>query len=455
MKDSRRNLFTFRAFIREYLNVQKDETTQSEADEYIRNSIDYKGSSLWILIFSILIASLGMNVNSPFAIIGAMLISPMMGPIMGVGLALGVNDFYLMKRSLRSYMITTLFSVGASTIYFLISPITTFQSVFALQTSPTIYNVLIALFGGLAGFIALSTTKKGTVVVGVAIVTALIPPLCTAGYGLASGNLVYFMGALYLYIIESVFICFATFLGVRMLHYPKKEFINKKQERKVRQYMFIVVFLSMCPTIYLTAGIIKTAIFTARANRFITEQLTYKGSSIIYKNCNYKANGEKFIQLVLVGDEIPQSVIQQARRKLGEYQLENTELNVMQGANNGELDSPNPSMHGMMMKDMKSESYILSQHQQNQELKQKLGAYQAYEQSSKAIMQEAQVLFPAIKSLSVGRMLESVMNTNKMDTISVAVIQFNKKVKEDEKKKIADWLKVRLDEKKDVKLILK
>lgn len=455
MRDSRRNLLTFRGFIREYFNIQTNKATQSEADKYIRSSIEYKGASMWILILSILLASLGMNVNSPFAIIGAMLIAPMMGPIMGVGLALGVNDFYLMKRSIRSYIITTIFSIAASTVYFLISPITTFQSVFALQTSPTIYNVLIALFGGLAGFIALSTTKKGTVLVGVAIVTALIPPLCTAGYGLATGNLVYFLGALYLYIIESIFICFATFLGVRMLHYPKKEFINKRQEWKVRKYMFIIVFLSMCPTIYLTAGIIKTAIFSARANRFITEQLTYKGSSIIFKNCNYKPNGKKFIQLVCVGEEIPQSVIQQARRKLGEYKLENTELNITQGANNNDLDNPSSQMHGMMIKDIKNDSYLISQHQRNQNLKKKLDEYQAYEQNSREVMGEAKVLFPIIKSLSVGRMIESALNTGKIDTTSVAIIQFNKKITEDEKNKISGWLKVRLKEKNDFKLIIK
>lgn len=336
MKDSRRNLFTLRAFLREYLNLQKGRENQSEVVEYISDSIEYKGSQLWILIFAILIASLGLNVNAIYAIVGAMLIAPMMGPIMGVGMSLGMNDFDLMKRSLKSYLITTLFSVGTSTIYFLISPITVAPSDFIFQTSPTIYNVMIALFGGLAGFIALSTSKKGTVLVGVAIVTALIPPLCTAGYGLSSGNFVIFLGALYLYFIDSICICFATFLGVRMLHYPKKEFVNKKQEWKVRKYMFLVVILSLIPTLYLTVGIIRTAIFNARANRFVTEQFNFRGSSVLYNKCSYNRDGRKVIQVVIVGKELPSTSIEQVRAKLPEYKLEQTELDVMQGTNSAD-----------------------------------------------------------------------------------------------------------------------
>ena len=186
--------------------MKKDKDNELATVDSIRKGVEFKGANLWILIFAIFMASLGLNVNSTAVIIGAMLISPLMGPIMGVGLSVGLNDFELMKRSLKSFLITTAFSVTTATIFFLLAPIAGSQSELLARTSPTIYDVFIALFGGLAGVVALSTKEKGNVIPGVAIATALMPPLCTAGYGLASGNLIYFLGAFYLYFINSVFI---------------------------------------------------------------------------------------------------------------------------------------------------------------------------------------------------------------------------------------------------------
>ena len=206
MKTDNRNIFAIKSFLREYLDLRKDKDNELETIDSIRKGVEFKGANLWILIFAIFMASLGLNVNSTAVIIGAMLISPLMGPIMGVGLSVGMNDFELMKRSLKSFLITTAFSVTTATVYFLFTPIAEAQSELLARTSPTIYDVFIALFGGLAGVVALSTKEKGNVIPGVAIATALMPPLCTAGYGLASGNLIYFLGAFYLYFINSVFI---------------------------------------------------------------------------------------------------------------------------------------------------------------------------------------------------------------------------------------------------------
>lgn len=195
MKTPNRNLFAFKEFLKEYLDLRKDKDNELSTVESIRKGVEFKGANLWILIFAIFMASLGLNVNSTAVIIGAMLISPLMGPIMGIGLSVGLNDFELMKRSFKSFLVATAFSVATSTFFFLISPIDEAQSELLARTSPTIYDVLIALFGGLAGVVAFSTKEKGNVIPGVAIATALMPPLCTAGFGLATGNLVYFMGA--------------------------------------------------------------------------------------------------------------------------------------------------------------------------------------------------------------------------------------------------------------------
>ena len=198
-----------RQFLGHYLDQSQDRESEQVTVEAIREGIEFKGSTIWILIFAIFIASLGLNTNSTAVIIGAMLISPLMGPIMGIGLGLGINDFELIKKSFRNLAVATIFSVLTSTLYFLISPLNEARSELLARTSPTIYDVLIALFGGLAGIVAMATKQKGNVIPGVAIATALMPPLCTAGFGLANGNMHYFFGAFYLFFINSVFIyCF-------------------------------------------------------------------------------------------------------------------------------------------------------------------------------------------------------------------------------------------------------
>ena len=217
--------YLIKGFIEKYLDLNKNKEDEQLTVETIRNGVEFKGANLWILIFATFIASLGLNVNSTAVIIGAMLISPLMGPIMGVGLAIGQNDFELLKRSLKNYLVATLFSVITATLYFSFTPLNEVQSELLARTSPTIYDVFIALFGGMAGIVALSTKEKGNVIPGVAIATALMPPLCTAGFGLATGNLLYFLGAFYLYFINSVFISLATVIGVRVMHFQLKAFV--------------------------------------------------------------------------------------------------------------------------------------------------------------------------------------------------------------------------------------
>lgn len=213
-------------FVRNF-GVRQEKEDELETIESIKKGVEFKGTNLWVLIFATFVASLGLNTNSTAVIIGAMLISPLMGPIMGFGLGLGISDFDLIKRSFRNFATATVFSVITSTLFFLISPISEAQSELLARTQPTVYDVLIAFFGGLAGIVASSTKSKGNVIPGVAIATALMPPLCTAGFGLASGNLYYFFGAFYLYFINTVFISLATYMVVRLLKYPKKVFFGQ------------------------------------------------------------------------------------------------------------------------------------------------------------------------------------------------------------------------------------
>lgn len=442
MTSENRNTFAIKAFLKDYLDLRKDKDNELETVDSIRKGVEFKGANLWILIFAIFMASLGLNVNSTAVIIGAMLISPLMGPIMGVGLSVGLNDFELMKRSLKSFLITTLFSVTTATIFFLVSPVAEAQSELLARTSPTIYDVFIALMGGLAGVVALSTKEKGNVIPGVAIATALMPPLCTAGYGLATGNLIYFLGAFYLYFINSVFISLATFLGVRVMHFQRKEFVDKNREKKVRKYIVLIAVLTMCPAGYLTVGIIQDTFFESAANRFVNEQLSFENTQVLDKKIQHEGKGRE-IRVVLIGQEVPEASIAIARSKMKDYKLDDTKLIVLQGMNNEAVDIS--SIRAMVMEDFykNSEQRLVEQKQKIAELEKDLATYKTSDELGKTIVPELKVLYPSVKTVSISHALELTVDAVRIDTITLAVLKFDKKPDAHEKEKIAEWLKAR------------
>src|SRR5574344_2868135 len=236
------------------------------AQQYITSNIDFKGANLWILFFATIIASVGLNTNSIPVVIGAMLISPIMGPIMGIGMALGINDTALLRRSFKNLLIMTIISVVASTAFFLLSPLNMEQPTELLaRTNPTIYDVFIALFGGLAVIVEVCKKEKGTVIAGAAIATALMPPLCTAGYGIANGKFFYFIGAAYLYFINSAFIALATFLMVRYLNFPLVQFTDHSKQVKVNRIITIFTIILIIPSIYSAITVIKQNKFNQNA----------------------------------------------------------------------------------------------------------------------------------------------------------------------------------------------
>lgn len=445
MKTDERNKFAIRSFLNEYLDLKKDKDNELATVDSIRKGVEFKGANLWILIFAIFMASLGLNVNSTAVIIGAMLISPLMGPIMGVGLSVGLNDFELMKRSLKSFLITTAFSVTTATVFFLFTPIAEAQSELLARTSPTIYDVFIALFGGLAGVVALSTKEKGNVIPGVAIATALMPPLCTAGYGLASGNLIYFLGAFYLYFINSVFISLATFIGVRVMHFQRKEFVDKKREKTVRKYIILIVILTMCPAVYLTFGIIKSTFYETAANHFINTELNFENTQVLDKKVSYE---HREIRVVLIGPEVPEASIALARSKMKQYKLEETKLVVLQGMNNDAMDIS--SIRAMVMEDFykNSEQRLQEQQKKISSLEKNLEKYKSYDEMSRTIIPELKVLYPSVTTVSISHTLETTVDSLKTDTIALAVLKFTRHPSESEKRKITEWLQARVGAKK-------
>ncbi|MDY4249642.1 TIGR00341 family protein [Bacteroides pyogenes] len=440
-----KKIFAIKSFLKEYLDLRKDRENELATVDSIRKGVEFKGANLWILIFAIFMASLGLNVNSTAVIIGAMLISPLMGPIMGVGLSVGLNDFELMKRSLKSFLITTAFSVATATIFFLITPLVEARSELLARTSPTIYDVFIGLFGGMAGVVALSTKEKGNVIPGVAIATALMPPLCTAGYGLASGNLIYFFGAFYLYFINSVFISLATFIGVRVMHFHRKEFVDKAREKTVRRYIIWIVVLTMCPAVYLTYDIVKSTFYEASANRFVNEELSFENTQVLDRKISYE---KKEIRVVLVGPEVPEASITIARSKLDNYKLKDTKLTVLQGMNSGMVDVS--SIRALVMEDFykNSELRLLEQQRKIEGLETSLEQYKSYETMGRDLVPELKVLYPSIASLSISHSVETRVDSMKADTLTLAVLKFNKRPSDTEKEKIGAWLKARLGAKK-------
>ena len=312
---------------------------QEEAETEIREGVSFRGINIIILIVAIFIASLGLNVNSTAVIIGAMLISPLMGPIIGMGLAVGIQDFELMKRSFRNLFMATMFSIAASCIYFLISPVNEGHSELLARTSPTIYDVFIGFFGGTAGILAIGSRVKGNVIPGVAIATALMPPLCTVGYGLATMQWTYFIGAFYLFFINSVFIALATYAMVRFLQYEKKVFIDKVRERTVKRLMMVITLVTFIPSVVIGFHMVRVSLFEAVADKYVSQVFNFPHTRVIECNKHYaQGKNPSQIELLLVGEPLGEEVIENARTQMRNFGLEEAELVVRQANTEDKVD---------------------------------------------------------------------------------------------------------------------
>lgn len=439
-------------FFTRNLDVRQEQEDEKDTIESIRKGVEFRGTNLWVLIFATFVASLGLNTNSTAVIIGAMLISPLMGPIMGFGLGLGISDFDLIKRSFRNFVTATLFSVITSTLYFLISPISEAQSELLARTQPTVYDVLIAFFGGLAGIVASSTKSKGNVIPGVAIATALMPPLCTAGFGLASGNLYYFFGAFYLYFINTVFISLATYLVVRLLKYPKKVFLDKQRERVVTRYVGIIVFFTIVPSLFLSYNLIRSSYFNERARTFITDELNFANTQILNRTIT-DTSDKKEVKVVLIGETVPESTIANARARMPKYGLDNVSLVVQQGF--GQEPTNINELKSLLMQDLykNSEELLRAQSQQIDSLTRNLDSYRATSHITEEIMPELKVIFPFVEEASVTNTNLVQADSNKSETVMLVYLKSKERIRPEERKKIADWITARTG-KKNIKLLI-
>lgn len=321
-----------RLFLHGRFDLREDSASQEVVMEEVHKGIEFRGTNLWVLVFAVFIASLGLNVNSTAVIIGAMLVSPLMGPIIGIGTALGINDFDLLKKAWNNFLLMVSVSLVTSLVYFFISPISTAQSELLARTNPTTYDVLIAFFGGMAGMVAQTRRDKSmTVISGVAIATALMPPLCTAGYGLATGQLQFFVGALYLFVINAVFIALAAYLIVLILHYEKKTVLDPAAQKKNNRYIAIILIIVLVPSVLVASHIVRRTTFEDNVDRYVAQVFQFNKTMVVdySKEFHYDKNISK-VEIRLVGEPLSQNVIDNAEAQMADFGLKKTELHIKQ-----------------------------------------------------------------------------------------------------------------------------
>jgi uncharacterized hydrophobic protein (TIGR00271 family) len=410
-----------------FIDLQKGEEDKKKVLENILSNISFRGSNLWILACAIVIASVGLNVNSTAVIIGAMLISPLMGPIVGAGFGLGMYDFELVKKSIKNLAIATVVSLIVSSLYFYISPFKEVQSELLARTSPNIYDILIAFFGGLVGVIAVTRVEKGNPIPGVAIATALMPPLCTAGYGLATGNYLFFGGALYLYTINCVFICIATFIIVKYLKYPIAKQIDIKHQKQVKQGITILLFIMIVPSIYFAYRLFEEKKYMQRTEEFIQDEFPQDEYTLIFKKTNFNSNPKR-IELAFLSKKFSPSEIKKLNQNLKNYQLSNTKLLIKQDTfdlKNDILNTINSHKKSGADKDELINS-----------LQKKISNYQA---SNTKVSREVVILFPEINPIAI------TQYASKDKTIPVLLYKSKTDLNLDSKRKLIIWLKQRLE----------
>ncbi len=400
-----------------YFNLMGDREDERQVVEQVSAGVVFRGTNLWILIFAILIASLGLNVNSTAVIIGAMLISPLMGPILGMGLSVGIGDYDLFRRALKNYLVAALISVVTATVYFLVSPLSEARSELLARTSPSLYDVLIAFCGGAAGVLALTTKSKGQVIPGVAIATALMPPLCTAGYGLATAQWSYFFGAFYLFFINTVFIAIATFLGVKLLHFHSVAGPDAGRLRHSRRLVTAIVVVTLLPAAFMTWHIVRDDVQKREIARFVDHELTQSGTQILSASALHDT-----LRVVAVGRVIGDDELADARSRMGYYKLKVKSLSVIQASD------------AVAAAAVTSE--LTSLHSQLAATRAQLEKYTRYDTLSAQIGAEAASLFPRIGEVRIGRVGNDL-------TLHVMVVPSDEELDVD---RVRQWLRTRLQD---------
>ncbi|MGN0154895.1 MAG: TIGR00341 family protein [Lachnospiraceae bacterium] len=440
IKQTRKSTYSFKRLFRAAFNLSADQADYNEINDRIESGVVLRGTNMCILILAIFIASVGLNMNSTAVIIGAMLVSPLMGPIMGIGFSIAIYDTNLLKRSATILLFEVVVALATSTLYFTLSPITTASSELLARTSPTIWDVIIAICGGLAGMIGTTRKEKSNIIPGVAIATALMPPLCTAGYGLAVRNLRYFLGAMYLFCINGVFIAISTMLITVFLRLPSKSTANPETKKQIMKRVILVAVVAIVPSVFLGANIVKDTVFDNNVSSFVEQEFQFENTQVVQYNVD---DDKKELKVAVIGATLSEDTIEELRKSMEDYHISSLDLKVQQtevkaGITTDELEEY-----------VKSETSQLNAENEAdyQELQSKLiaakselSAYEEKQVDAAALQEELSVLYPDVSKVWAGYLSNGDMEN------MVAVIEVKEKLSEESMQIIKNWLQKRLDQ---------
>jgi len=439
---------SIKKFMSELFDI-RSETDRDATIDSVKKDISFKGHTAWILIFSIFVASIGLNVSSTAVVIGAMLISPLMGPIVGIGLSVAINDVETLRRSMINLGVMVFLSVLTAFLYFKLSPLTEETPELIARTYPTILDVLIAIFGGLGLIVA--KTKSGTiasVIFGVAIATALMPPLCTVGYGLAIGNMPYAIGALYLFSINAVFIALSTFIVSKILQFPLVRYANSKRRKRTAQIASLIAIAVIVPSVWLFINLLDQQVFENKTKEFVNNIIQYEGAEVVKFTQNYKS---KNIDVYLIGRPVPQNKINEWLQKLEKTEsLEETRLRIYQGSDqSGEMAAKiSGEIKAGILEDLyvKNEQLIQDKDEKIRFLENEIALIKIQNVPFKQLSEELKINYEGVETFSYSNKITT--NFQKTDTLPVINIRWKKGVSSNERrtdlKKIEAWLKFKL-----------
>lgn len=423
-----------------YINPMHDLESQADIEASIRSGVSFRGSQLLILIFAIYIASLGLNTNSVPVVIGAMLISPLMGPIIGMGLGIGIHDFSLLKKGLKNISAAIIGSLLTSALYFLISPQYEGSSQLLARTSPSIYDVFVALFGGAAGILSIAAKNKGQVLPGVAIATSLMPPLCTAGYGLATWQMNFFLGAFYLFFTNFIFIFVASWAGVKLMRFKPVSFQTQGRAQKVKIIAYSLVGVVIGVSVYLTVVMIRKNVFLDKASAFVENEMVFPNTQVL-SHKEYIEDNTRHIDVTLIGEALPKDSLQLAMvNKLDSVGLGGTVLNIKQGF---ALNDLNDNMsEGRFYKIMQSE--LADQQAKIDSLNTVIKLRDRFNSASRDIAPEIQVVFPNVSDIALAQMVATSVADEQTDTVNMIFVNAPQGLTPQDRQRLRRYVGVRL-----------
>lgn len=458
MENQNKNAFSdavanFKVFLKETFDIYHDTDRHATIDD-IKAGVDMRGQNAWVLVFSILIASTGLNTSSTAVVIGAMLISPLMGPILGMGLSLGIYDTDLLRKSLKNFGVMVFLSLATSFLFFSVPLFQNETPELIARTSPNVLDIIIALSGGLALIVALSRRNRSTnTIAGVAIATALMPPLCTAGYGLATGKWEFFGGAMFLFTINTIFIATATYMVVKFLRFPLKECADENRKKRISQFLTIIVLAIFIPSVWFFYQLYKKSDFEQKVTSVLLELKENEGIGVFDVQADY---GTKTVSFVVIGKSLENVEIHNIQEKIAKSGYKDVKINVLQDNGNQQTLTRLNEMETSYLSNQqllaKKEEQLLFKDKEIFELKNKLSNGSTI--SFVDVANEIKSLNDNVDGVSY----YNVLNTNfkTIDTIPNFVIKFKKETKQSEIKseieKYKKWLQSKL---KNEKVIVK